>query len=352
MSDTEISIQGDNFFVNGLPACPGAVWDGYSAEGLLLNSRMVQASFDDLNPATRHLWDGPDGVWDPDRNTDACVRSMADWRAVGLNCITVNLQGGSPFGYSKDQPWHNSAFEEDGSLDPDYRQRLDRVLAEADALGMAVIVGLFYFGQFHRCRSDDAVRTAVAEAIEWLAESGYRNVLLELGNEVDIVREPWGYGDSLVASHRTPELMDFVRSRLGVCFTEGWVLPVSTSLKGGSIPADELLEVLDFVLLHGNGVSDPLHIAEMVRRTRSSSAYRGQPILFNEDDHYGFDALLCNMTAAISEHAGWGFFDYRRSHEDWREGFQSVPVDWSIGSERKKAFFSLVADITGNSAPS
>ena len=57
------------------------------------------------------------------------------------------------------------------------------------------------------------------------------------------------------------------------------------------------------------------------------------------------------MTAAISEHAGWGFFDYRRSHEDWREGFQSVPVDWGIGSERKRAFFSLVAHITGNPAP-
>ena len=351
MSATEIRIHDDDFFVNGLPVCPGADWEGHRAEGLLLNSRMVQATFDDLNPATRHLWDGPEGAWDPDRNTDACVRAMADWRAAGLNCITVNLQGGSPFGYSKDQPWHYSAFGEDGSLDPHYMQRLDRVLAEADTLGMAVIVGLFYFGQLHRCRSDGAVRRAVAGAIGWLAERGYRNILLELGNEVDIVRDPWGYGDSLVSSHRTPELMEFVRNRIAACFTDGWILPVSTSLKGGSVPSDALLDVLDFVLLHGNGVSDPLRIAEMVRRTRSSPAYRRQPILFNEDDHYGFDAPLCNMTAAISEHAGWGFFDYRRSHEDWREGFQSVPVDWSIGSERKRAFFSLVARITGNPAP-
>ena len=56
MSATEIRIHDDDFFVNGLPVCPGAVWEGHRAEGLLLNSRMVQATFDDLNPATRHLW--------------------------------------------------------------------------------------------------------------------------------------------------------------------------------------------------------------------------------------------------------------------------------------------------------
>ena len=351
MYATSVSIRDDDFLVNGRPTSPGAAWQGHRAEGLLLNSRMVQATFDDLNPATRHLWDGPDGPWDPDRNTDACIRSMASWRAAGLNCITVNLQGGSPFGYSKDQPWHNSAFGADGSLDPRFMQRLGRVLAGADALGMVVIVGLFYFGQFHRCRSDDSVRTAVSGAIRWLAGTGFRNVLLELGNEVDIVRHPWGYGDSLVSSHRTPALMEFVRSRIAEHYPEGWTLPVSTSLKGGAVPSDAMLEVLDFVLLHGNGVADPLRIADMVRQTRSSSAYRGQPILFNEDDHYEFAAPLCNMTAAISEHAGWGFFDYRRGHEDWREGFQSVPVDWSIGSQRKRSFFSLVAHITGSPAP-
>jgi hypothetical protein len=28
-------------------------------------------------------------------------------------------------------------------------------------------------------------------------------------------------------------------------------------------------------------------------------------------------------------------------------GFQSVPVDWGINSERKKGFFNLVKEITG-----
>jgi hypothetical protein len=33
--------------------------------------------------------------------------------------------------------------------------------------------------------------------------------------------------------------------------------------------------------------------------------------------------------------------------EGFREGFQSVPVDWSIGSGRKRGFFRLLAEITG-----
>jgi hypothetical protein len=53
------------------------------------------------------------------------------------------------------------------------------------------------------------------------------------------------------------------------------------------------------------------------------------------------------MLAAIEEYAGWGFFDYRMAGEGFQDGFQSVPVDWSIGSERKRGFFRLLAEITG-----
>ena len=45
--------------------------------------------------------------------------------------------------------------------------------------------------------------------------------------------------------------------------------------------------------------------------------------------------------------AGWGFFDYRRIRERFEDGFQSLPVDWSIRSDRKRAFFALVKEVTG-----
>ena len=150
---TRVEIAGEDFLIDGKPTYQGRQWQGHRIEGLLLNSRMVQATFDDLNPKTRGLWAYPDTKkWDPDRNTREFVAAMTEWRKHGLLAVTVNLQGGSPTGYSKDQPWHNSAFKEDGSLRPEYMKRLETVLDKADELGMVVILGLFYFGQDERLK--------------------------------------------------------------------------------------------------------------------------------------------------------------------------------------------------------
>src|SRR5258706_3580284 len=141
---TTISISGQSFLINNHPTYEGRTYNGMKIEGLLLNARLVQATFDDLNPATRHLWKYPDGTdFDADRNTDEFVAALPLYRKAGLISFTINLQGGSPQGYSKDQPWHNSAFESDGSLRPDYLRRLEKVLDKADELGMAPILGFF-----------------------------------------------------------------------------------------------------------------------------------------------------------------------------------------------------------------
>ena len=112
---TTVAIQGDAFLLNGQPTYPGrwfrAGGRDLKIEGLLLNSRMVQGIFDDENPETRDRWAYPDtGVWDPERNTREFLAAMPEWRAHGLLGFTINLQGGSPEGYSQDQPWRNSAF--------------------------------------------------------------------------------------------------------------------------------------------------------------------------------------------------------------------------------------------------
>ena len=183
---TAVSIDGDRFMINGKPTYQGRQYKGMRIEGLLMNSRMVQGIFDDLNPETRSRWAYPDTKrWDPDRNTREFVAAMPEWRSVGLLAFTINLQGGSPEGYSKTQPWHNSAFRSDGSLRPDYMSRLERILDRADELGMVAIVSLFYAGQDQRLESDDAVKTGVRNAIEWLGGKDYRNILIEVANECD-----------------------------------------------------------------------------------------------------------------------------------------------------------------------
>ena len=62
---TVVSIHGEQFFINGRPTYEGRTWNGARIEGLLLNSRMVQGIFDDLNPETVANWAYPDtGRWD------------------------------------------------------------------------------------------------------------------------------------------------------------------------------------------------------------------------------------------------------------------------------------------------
>jgi hypothetical protein len=106
-----------------------------------------------------------------------------------------------------------------------------------------------------------------------------------------------------------------------------------------------VVAVSDFVLLHGNGVEDPGEIAAMVRRTRALPSYRPMPILFNEDDHFGFDRPEHNMAAALGAYASWGYFDPGLSN--YQDGYQSPPVRWGIDTDRKRAFFRRVAEIAG-----
>ncbi len=341
---TAVTIEGNTFHINGAPTYAGRTYKGMKVEGLLLNSRVVQGIFDDLNPKTRGMWDYPDGPWDPGRNTDEFVAAMPVWRGAGLLGFTLNLQGGSPQGYSKEQPWHNSAFTARGELREAYMVRLARILDEADALGMVPVLGYFYFGQDQRLVDEQAVIRATESATDWLLDQGYTNVMIEIGNEVDNSE----YDQPILRTDRCHELIELVKTRsTGRVATSHGRLLVSTSLCGGRIPTENIAAASDFLLLHGNGVSEPARIREMVDLTRGLLNYRDQPVFFNEDDHFDFEADDNNMLAALDRYAGWGYFDYRMADEGYHEGYQSVPVDWTISSERKRGFFELLSAVTG-----
>ncbi len=339
---TEVSIHGDAFYINGKPTYAGREWKGKKIEGLLINARLVQGIFDDLNPQTVGRWAYPDtGRWDPDRNTREFVAAMPEWRRHGLLCFTINLQGGSPQGYSRQQPWHNSAFKPDGSLRPEYMARLEKILDRADALGMVVILGLFYFGQDQRLADEGAVLRATDAAVDWVLDHGYRHVLIEVNNECNV-----HYDHAILRPDRVHELIERVKQRSVRAFAGSQSrLLVSTSYGGNTVPKENVVRAADFLLMHGNGVNRPERIAEMVRQCRQVPGYRPMPILFNEDDHFDFDRPTNNFLAAIGEYASWGYFDPGKSN--YSDGYQCPPVNWQINTPRKKAFFALVKEITG-----
>jgi hypothetical protein len=335
---TTIAIDGDRFLLNGKPTYQGRTFEGMKIEGLLINTRMVQGTFDDENPETVSRWKYPDtGKWDAERNNREFLAAMPEWRKHGVLSFTVNFQGGSPEGYSKQQPWHNNSFNPDGTLKPAYLKRMARILDRADELGMVPIVGYFYFGQDQRLADDAAVRKAVGEATGWLLKQGYRNVLVEIANECD----NRAYDRDIIKAPRIHELIELAKS----ITSSGRRLLVGASFNGGRVPTPNVVKVSDFILMHGNGVSDPNRIFEMVQEVRRVEGYRPMPVLFNEDDHFDFDKPVNNMRKAIEAYASWGYFDPGKN--DYNDGYQSVPVRWDINTERKRQFFALAKKMTG-----
>ncbi len=372
---TQITADGERWLINGQTTYQGRQYRGWDVEGLLMNSRMTNAMFDDENPVTRQLWAYPDtGEWDADRNTDEFIAQLPTYRAHGLLAVTVNLQGGIPTGYYREtsfrkimaarrmdasddmvwaglpspasQPWHNSAFAPDGSLEPAYMRRAAHITSACDELGMVVILGYFYFGQDERLTDEAAVCRAVDEATTWVLQSGYRNVLIEINNETNVPR----YEHEILQPHRVAELIERAHSHE----LAGRRLLVGTSYGGGRVPDDDVVAASDYIMLHGNGVTQPARIAEMVEQTRALPSYTPKPILFTEDDHFAFDQPDNNFLAALSAYASWGYFDPgdaaggSATFGDYRDGYQNIPVNWGINTDRKRSYFELLTQVTGS----
>lgn len=341
---TVVSIDQGGFRVNGTPTHAGRRFRGRPVEGLLLNSRMANAIFDDLNPETRHLWAYPDGPWDAERNLAGFIAAMPAWRAAGLDAVTVSLQGGSPiagahrrYGRGVPQPWMSSAFEDDGTPRPGFMSRLGRLLGAADRIGLVVMLNLFYFGQDARLQGEDAVLRATDATVDWLAARGDRHVILDVVNEADHDL----YTQPALTAPKVAALLRRIAARAPGRF------PLGCSMRGGRLPPAEVLRASDILFLHGNHLPGPAAVARLVAEARAMPDYRGQPILFNEDPSSDLSAEENHLTAAVMAGAGWGLLDIRAPGEGFSEGFQGVPADWSIGSDRKRRFFDLVAEIAG-----
>jgi len=349
---TTVAIKGEDFWINGVPTYAGRWFAGKQVEGLLFNVRAVQATFDDENwpkvsyydtEVGRRSFAYPDtGTWDAERNVAEFVAGLPAWRRQGLLAVTLCFQGGRPIrdswrGRAEPQPWANSGFTSEGVLKPAYAERMARCLAALDELGMAAIVGSFYFGQSGRLKNDDAVRRAVREGTEWLLGTGRRNILVEVANEVMAVSKPQHHyaEHPILYKGRVRELIELVKE------VSGGRLPVSVSFNGGDLPTPQLVEACDFILLHGNGQTAEGH-QKMVQAVRAMPAWQAnpKPIVFNEADDD-----VTHLDAAFEVHASWGYYDF--GENDYRYGYQSVPSNWGIISPQERAFFSRLAEITG-----
>jgi hypothetical protein len=298
--NTHVTIDGTLFRINGdLTYADLSV----EAQGRLMNARMVNSTFEDLNPVT-----APEG-FDPDLNTTAFIESMAEYQSKGILAFTLNLQGGMP-GY---EGALNSAFLRNGFLKPDYLSRISRVIEAADDRGMVIILGFFYQRQDQILRDEEAVKLATTNAAAWLKKMAYRNVLVEISNEY---RHPGFDHPILLTEDGQVKLMELVRA-------EAPELLVSTSGMGDARFHETLAQSADFILIHGNTSEPedyPARIAELQRF--------GKPIVFNEDwcfsdDSRGVPDAVAKLRTSYAAGASWGIMNQKRN--------QTYPFQFGIG---------------------
>jgi hypothetical protein len=355
---SHITIAKNEFWIDGAPTYAGRKFEGKPIQGLLFNVRAVQATFDDANPNTRNHWVYPDtGVWDPDRNTNDLCAALPAWRDQGVLAFTVNFQGGGAI-YRPEVYDHydNSGFTPDGELKPAYANRMARVLDHADELGMVVIVGLFYWKHVQKLADEEAVGRAATNALDFLAATAHRNILVEIANETDIT----GFGHAIFRPEEAHHMIDALRQRHPQ-FLYSTSQVGANPETGRGIPPPSLVEAVDYVFLHGNGC-DPARLEQAIHAVQAMPAFERnpKPLIINEDS-----PGLPNLEVAWRNYVSWGYYDqgfgsswkgdrWVPYHTQEREqeygslsGFQTPPVNWGINTEHKRAFFGRVVEITG-----
>lgn len=267
----EVTIEGTRWFINGKPTSAGTPCDG-----LLMNVRMVNATFEDRSRPE----------FDAEKNTDEFIATIADYAGHGVNAVTLCLQGGMP-GY---EGAVNSAFEPDGSLRADYLRRVEKVIRACDERGVVVILGLYYQRQSKILRDEAAVRAGVVNSVRWVQSLGVRNVVIEIANEYphngfkhEIIRSAKGQASLIrLAKETAPQLL------------------VTASGYGDGTVHAEVAEACDFLTPHWNGTK----VEDIAARVAALKKF-GKPIVCNEDDKTGKNAVAA-MKASVESGCGYG----------------------------------------------
>jgi CubicO group peptidase (beta-lactamase class C family) len=268
---TRVAIVDGRWHINDAITYPGT-----RAEGLLLNVRMVNATFEDRNR----------NDFDADANAGEFIARIPEYVAHGVRAFTLNLQGGMP-GY---EGAVNSAFRADGSLRDSYLRRVRRVIDECDRHGAVVILGCFYQRQDQILKDADAVRAGVVHVIEWIRDSGFTNILLEISNEFD----HGGFDHEILKTSKGQvELIELARR------TSPGLLVSTSGLGHGRLP-DDVARASDFPLIHFNGTPVD-QIPDRISRLKKLN----KPIVCNEDDKTGRDAADA-LARSIENGASYG----------------------------------------------
>jgi hypothetical protein len=186
------------------------------------------------------------------------------------------------------------------------------VIERADALGAVVILSLYYQRQDQVLKNEQAVRSGVTRAVDWVKNQGYRNIILEVANEYG---HP-GFDHSVLRTDAG------VASLIRLAQQRHSSLPVSASTRGTARTTPAVADAADVLLVHFNqlGTSE---IATRVGALRK--AYPTKPIVCNEDDRTG-SAAASALSASVTAGASYGLM-VERINQHYPFDFLGRPDD-------------------------
>jgi hypothetical protein len=218
---------------------------------------------------------------------------------------------------------------------------------------------MFYWMFVRRMKDEAALWRAADQLLSFLESTGRQNILIEIANEIDVVVDHTDY--DLFTPDRQAEMIVSLRAKHpGFLYSTSGGGARADTWRG--MPSPALVEADDYVLIHGNGLR-PSQVVAAIVAIREMPAYQKhpKPIVINEDS-----PAVPNLDAAWRNGCSWGYYDQGfegQADDPWLpyqprprwntgpfeelNGFQTPPVNWTINSGFKKAFFSRVAEITG-----
>ena len=224
-------------------------------------------------------------------------------------------------------------------------------LTRADELGMVAILGYFYFGQDQRLKDEAAVqRGKDLNATNWILDCWIPE--RPGGSEQRVQRLLRPRHSEAASGARTDRAGPEVRLETAGDSSSPPALagrPPEAQREHPDTPiTSAVVKQSDFVLIHGNGPNDPVLIRALhcrdaqpnrdIGRCRSSSTRIRTSASPRPTNH-----LLASVERGLRL---WGYDE--QGQNNYQDGFQSPPVNWTVNTENKKQFFELVKKVTGD----
>ena len=316
MGKTTYQIKDGNFYINGRLTYSEIEGSDEKTHGLLFNARFIQGIFNDINEKNAGKYDRFGKRFDPERNTDSLTEALGEWYDAGIRAITVGLQGGGPiYTYEDWSVIDTGACSKDGkSLTEGCKRRLMKVLQACDDLGILVIVSFLYQAQEHLFENGVAMMEAVRTASQFLRDSGYENIIIEVANEHDVGN--FGKHPLICSGEGMASLIQLAREWSGGKFAVG-------ASGGGGVCKEEVIACSDCILIHGNTLRRQ-ELYDFIRRIREKEPVK--PIICNEDSQ-----MFGQLSVSYATHTSWGYYNNFTKQEP--------PANWHI-TAGEDAFFA------------